>query len=146
MAEERVISQALVLQNGHEKMLEKLRNMQLNNLTAKQQKKLSEHRKAFGRQFTKLSYSFFGLSADQLKGLDTDELKALDELISQKALPWKICQMLFTFGVPIIGWIGGSQIGFYGLDGEFHSWLYLHHRRHLIKAYGKDFLQQLGAF
>lgn len=127
---------ALILQNEREKFISKLQDMRLNNLTAKQQKKLSKNQKRFLYEFNHLSYSFFSLSEYQLKEFSKSELKELDKLISHKAWPWAICQMLFTFGVSIVGWLGGGFIGFWA--GEFHSWIYLYRRKYFKKIYGKD--------
>lgn len=129
------MSQSLVLQSEHEKMLEKLQNMQLNNLTARQQEMLEFSKSKFFRLFKELSYSFFGLSDNQLKEFNANELKVLDKLISRKARPWAICQMIFTFGVPVFGWI----IGMEGIDEVgYRSWSYLRHRKYLQKAYGEN--------
>ena len=140
MAEEQVMPQALVLQNENEKMLEKLRNMQLGNLTAKQQKQLGLAKSQFFNEFNNLSYSFFGLSEDQFKAFSANELKVLDKLISRKARPWAIFQILFTFGIPVVGWIIGSAVGFG--EGEFNSYLYLYYRKYLKKIYGEEFLPE----
>ena len=137
MAEEKVTSQALVLQNANEKLMEKLRNIQLNNLTAKQQSNLQEWIKEFIFIFVSLSYSFFGLSASQFKELNETELKELDKLISRKARPWMIYQMIFTFCIPIVGWVGGLQVGL--LEGKFRSWLYLRYKKRLVKNLGEDY-------
>lgn len=138
MAEEQVIQQALVLKNEDEKILEKLRNMQISNSTAKQQDRLKIVKARFYRDFTQLIYSFIGLSRDQLMEFSTDGLKVLDKLVSRKARPWAICQMLFTFGVPFLGWIIGSM-----LFSDGNSWSYLHYRKYLIKVYGKEFLSNM---
>ena len=137
MAEEQVMSSALVLQNANEKLMEKLRNMQLNNLTAKQQSNLQKWTLGFMENFVLLSYSFYGLSVSQLKELDKAEMKELDRLISHKAKPWMIYQMIFTFCVPIIGWMGGTEIGL--LEGGFRSCLYLRYKKHLVKNLGEDY-------
>jgi len=135
MAEEKVMSQALVLDG----FSEKLRNMQLNNLTAKQQSKLKNHRQQFILHFLSLSYSFFGLSPNQIKELSETEIKELDKLISRKALPWMIYQIIFTFCVPIFGWIGGPMFGLDVDDGGYKSWLYLRHKKRLVDNLGKDY-------
>ena len=132
MAEEQVMSSALVLQNEREKVMEKLQNMQLSNSTEKQRKRMMK----FQCLFIKLNYDFFGLSEGQLKGFSAKEWEVLDELISRKARPWAIGQMLFTFGIPFFGWIIGPSIGLE--SGEFKSWLYLQHRKCFKKIYGKD--------
>lgn len=119
---------------------EKLRNMRLNNLTAKQIDKTNEAKSMFSTLFGKLCYSFFGLSNNQLNKLSNNELKELDRLIVGKAWPWAISQMLFTFCVPIFGWITGL---FSLYNGEFASWTYLHNRKRLKKIYGKEFLSKI---
>lgn len=130
------MARALVLQSEHERTLEKLQHMQLNNLTAKQQIKLLEQKNDFSLAFCKLSYSFLGLSEKQLKEFKTSELKTLDKLISRKAWPWAICQMFFTFGIPFIGWLFGSMAF---QDKDFKCWLYLRSRKYLRKVYRDEF-------
>ncbi|MBI2446653.1 MAG: hypothetical protein HYV51_02405 [Parcubacteria group bacterium] len=129
---EQVTDQSLVLDG----FSEKLRNMQLNNLTAKQQIKV----KIFFRHFKSLSYSFFGLSETQLKEFSISELVALEKLISHKARPWAICHAIFTFGVPVIGWIGGAGMFF---DETLSSWRYLHFRKQFIKILGNSYMSEL---
>ncbi|MBI2446655.1 MAG: hypothetical protein HYV51_02415 [Parcubacteria group bacterium] len=133
MAEKQVMSSTLVLQTDREKLIEKLQNMQSNNLTEKQQKRMMKYRKLF----VELNYCFFGLSEYQLKAFSAKEWKVLDELISRKAWPWAIGQMLFTFGIPLVGWIIGPSTGLNN-EGMFKSWIYIRHRKYFKKIYGKD--------
>ncbi len=140
MAEEIVsqTSQSLVLQTEREKFFSKLQNMRLNNLTAKQQTDLSQSKVRFIKFFISLSYIFFGLSREQLKEFNEDELKVLSELISRKARPWQIYQMLFTFGVPFFGWIfGGTALTDESTD--FRSCKYLRYRKNLRKICGENY-------
>lgn len=125
-------SQSLILSTDLEKFMLKIRETNLANLMVKQQRKFY----LFVVNFMALSYSFFGLSEGQLKELSEAELKVLDELISRKARPWAISQMLFTFGIPIIGWICGMM---HFSDGEFKSWSYLRYKKYARKRLSKDY-------
>lgn len=134
MAEE--VASALVSQTDHEKMVSKLQNMILNNLTAKQQKDLSKHRAYFIEHFIELSYILFGLSRNQLREFSDNELIMLEKLIRRKAKLRAIISQVFIFGIPIFGWIIGMICD---EEGELHSWSYLHHGKYLKKAHGKDY-------
>lgn len=137
MAEERVVLQdyqSLVLQTEREKFLSRLQNLRLNNLTQKQQNDLSLYSDKFTDSFVWLSYKFIGLSKKQLEEFSTNEIKILDELISRKAWPWAICQVIFAFGFPVIGWIFGNVFWY-----EFKSWHYIYYRQRLRKINGKKF-------
>lgn len=140
MAKEQVASQALVLPNANEELMEKLRNMRLNRQKAKPQEDLEEYVYEFREYFESLSYSFFDLSEEQLRELSIDEIRALDKFIIRKARPWMICQMIFTFCVPIVGWYGGSSCF---ADGTFESWNYFYYRSKLVKVCGENFLDVL---
>jgi hypothetical protein len=129
---------ALVLLNGRDKMMKKIYDFQSKNLTAKQQKKLDNVKCFFAGEFQTLAYSFYGLSRKQLANFDANELKELADLLARRARPWAICQILFTFCVPVLGWLLGGIIGWD--KEEFSSWHYLRYRRHLKKMLGKDYL------
>ena len=131
MAEEQVMPQALVLQNENEKMLGKLRNMQLNNLTEGQLNKLVRKRRCFVENFRILSNSFFGLSQIQLVEFSENELKVLERIINRKARPWAICQMIFGFCVPVVGWV-------FTMEGCLSNWEYICARKYLEKNLGKN--------
>jgi hypothetical protein len=136
---------ALVLLNGRDKMMKKIYDFQSNNLTEKQQyklqqklnklqQKLNDTEYYFIQFFKKLAYSFYGLSREQLADFDANELKELADLLARRARPWAICQMLFTFCVPGIGWAIGLEGWF---DRKFSSWHYLHYRRYLKRTLGE---------
>lgn len=139
MAEEQIMSQAsqsLVLQTERERFLSKLQNLKSNNLTAKQQNDSSSYLGQFADYFVLLIYKYIGLSRAQLKGFNASELKILDELISHKAWPRAIYQILFTFGVPVLGWLIGPCCWH---DKTFLSWRYIYYRQRLRKIHGKKF-------
>lgn len=126
------VSQSLVLQTEREKLLSKLQDMDINNLTERKRK----YCRKFVENFIRLSYLFFGLSKKQLSELSETEIKELAKLISQKARPWAICQMLFTFGIPIIGWIFGAEFYF---DNGFSSWVYLNQISYFRRSPENDY-------
>jgi len=136
MAEEQVASSALVLQIEREKLLSKLHDLRMNNLNEEQQRNLSKLRFEFVQQFLFVILSLFSLSPKELRELNETEFKELDKLISIKARPWAICHILFTFGVPFVGWFFGAMLFDTGIC---HSWPYLRYRKRLMKAYGKDY-------
>ncbi|MEK7198244.1 MAG: hypothetical protein AAB648_02150 [Patescibacteria group bacterium] len=128
MAQEQVINQNLVLDGGKEKLAKRINGVKLHQIEKK-----------FFRYFKLLSESFFGLSEEQLRKISIEELIVLDELISYKALPWAISQVIFSF-VPLIGWMSLLSDFEYGCYRSLH---YLYHRKYLKKVHGKNFLPEI---
>ncbi len=132
MAEE----QGLIKQTPREELMQKLQGFKVGNFNAKEQGELQDIADRFTRHFCGLCWSFLGISKGQLKTLNDDELAELGEMLVHYARPWAILQQIFTYGVPVIGWIFG---GIEHADGDIASWCYLSERRRLKKAYGKDY-------
>jgi|SRR3989338_3333244 len=125
------MSNALVLQNKRDMMVKKINDFEL-----KIQLKFQQSQ--FTQCFMKLVYSFYGKSFGQLMSdFDANQLKEFDDLLAHRARPWAICQMFFTFCVPVFGWMMGGDIGW--KEEAFVSWRYLHYRRYLKKKLGKDY-------
>ena len=131
---------SLILQSKSDQLLEKVEKIKACNLAqekkAKLEEKLQESRKLFTGYFVELSWKFFKISKDQLKGLDEEELAILSEAIVPKARFWAAIQQALSllFIVPFVAIAATSR------DGTIcYSWHYLYHRKVLKNNCGDKY-------
>lgn len=128
-----------VRDNGRDKVLKKIEDIQEQN----KKSVLDRHSELWARYFLKLTHTFLQIHTGQLKQLDNEDLKYLDELIAEKARVWhRITQISFVV-TPFIGWIGWIVGHNKENDCEYGdfvlSWHYTRERNMLKKNFGKDF-------
>ena len=130
----------IVSSGRQEKLLQKLNEFKINNLTAKEKKLADIREQRLAESFIVLSWKFFGASKEQLKQLDDEDLKEMGALICRKAR-WLTCLQIPLFSalimliIPnVVMWDNVKKCG-----RVMWCWQYVANWNKLKKAYGENY-------
>lgn len=100
-----VDEQSLILPNKQEALLMKLNELKVNNLSAREQKDWQELTEKLTDLFVRLCWSKLGVSLEQLKKIEQDDLNELAAVVQQQSRLTAFVHTGILVCIPVIGWL-----------------------------------------
>ncbi len=97
--------QSVILPGEREKFFMKLETFKKDNLTQKENNEVSVYIGELVFSLRNIAYDFFGVGSEQLKLLEINELRQLDEEIYKKVRTKALAQKALLIAIPIFGWM-----------------------------------------
>lgn len=133
--------------NQREALLEKISSLKTHNMTAKELSRFDIFVDRESRLFIQLCWSKLGVSREQLKNLEKDELNELATVIYEKTKLPALIHAGILLWIPIIGWLslslskeaGSMPTGDFGSYANLKNLRYFWWYRQIKKMSSTDF-------
>lgn len=143
--------QSLILLNKREVLLTKLDSFKEGNLNAKDKEYFDLLADRTSRLFIQLCWAKLGVSLEQLKKLERDELGELAGIIYERSITHGLIQNIILACIPIVGWIALVITASaeempkynYGAWAYYQSMRYSRWYKKIKKISGKNFCPNL---
>jgi hypothetical protein len=138
--------QSLILPNKREALLMRLNEFKVNNLSARDLKDYEMLTQKTSILFTRLCWSKLGVSSEQLKKLNQQDLNELAAIIYEQSRIFAFVQTGILACIPLIGWIilaltstypgsmPNDDSSFFDRNMRYYRWY-----RRMKNKYGQDF-------
>ena len=141
-----VDEQSLILPNKREALLMKLNAFKVNNLTASEQESYKTLTNKSTSLFVKLCWSKLGVSREQLKKLERQDVNELATIIYEQSKTTALLHTSILTCVPVIGWLA-LLITLNARCSDNICWRNMRYYwwyRRMNNKYGKDFEPDLN--